>query len=125
MVVQRNVMATIKLLLGFGVIVAVAFLGLKFLPVYFSNYEFEDFIKEEALHSTYSTRSEDDIREAVIKHARDFDIDLTAKQVKVSRTGTNGNGSLTIEAEYSIPVNMPGYSTVLEFHPSSNNKGVF
>jgi hypothetical protein len=118
-------MATIKLLFGIGIIVGVAFLGLKFLPPFFSNYEFEDFIKEEALHSTYSTRSEDDIREAVIKHARDFDIDLTPKQVKVSRSGMNGNGSLSIEADYTIPVNMPGYSTVLEFHPSSNNKGVF
>ena len=72
-------MATLKLLLGLSVIVGVAFLGLKFLPVYFSNYEFEDYIKEESLHSTYSTRSEDDIRDTVIKHARDFDIELSPK----------------------------------------------
>jgi len=101
-------MATLKLLLGIGVIVTVAFLGIKFIPVYFSNYEFEDFIKE-----------------AVIKHARDYDIALTNQQVKVSRSGINGNGSLTIEASYTVPIDLPGYSTVLEFHPSSNNKGVF
>ncbi len=118
-------MGPLKLFLGLGVIVAVAFLGLKFLPVYFSNYEFEDFIKEEALHSTYSTRSEDDIRDTVIKHARDFDIELTPKQVHVSRTGVNGNGSLSIDADYSVPINLPGYSMTLEFHPSSNNRGVF
>ncbi|MBZ5546550.1 MAG: hypothetical protein LAO22_01125 [Acidobacteriia bacterium] len=118
-------MATFKLILGVGVIVAVAFLGIKILPVFFSNYEFEDFIKEEALHSTYSTRSEDDIRNAVIKHAHDFDIDLTAKQVHVSRTGMNGNGSLTIEADYSVLIDLPGYSTTVEFHPTSKNKGVF
>jgi hypothetical protein len=118
-------MGTFKLILGVGVIVLVAFLGIKVIPAYFSNYEFEDFIKEEALHSTYSTRSEDDIRDAVIKHARDFDIDLTAKQVHVSRTGSNGNGSLTIEADYTVPIDLPGYSTMVEFHPSSKNKGVF
>ena len=118
-------MGTFKLILGFGVIVLVAFLGIKVIPVYFSNYEFEDFIKEEALHSTYSTRTEDDIRDAVIKHARDYDIDLNAKQVHVSRTGSNGNGSLTIEADYSVPIDLPGYSTTVEFHPSSKNKGVF
>lgn len=118
-------MATFKLILGVGVIVAVAFLGIKILPVFFSNYEFEDFIKEEALHSTYSTRSEDDIRNAVIKHAHDFDIDLTAKQVHVSRTGMNGNGSLTIEADYSVLIDLPGYSTTVDFHPTSKNKGVF
>lgn len=118
-------MATFKLILGVGVIVAVAFLGIKIIPAFFSNYEFEDFIKEEALHSTYSTRSEDDIRDAVIKHAHDFDISLTAAQVHVSRTGSNGNGSLSIEADYSVPIDLPGYSMTVDFHPSSKNKGVF
>lgn len=118
-------MASLKLIFGVAVIAAVTFVGIKIVPVYFSNYEFEDFIKEEALHSTYSTRSEEDVRESVIKHARDFDISLTAKQVHVSRTGGYGNGSLTIEAEYSVPVDLPGYSMTLDFHPSSKNKGVF
>ena len=118
-------MATLKLLFGVGVIVMVALLGIKIVPVFFSNYQFEDAIKEEALHSTYSTRSEDDIRDAVIKHARNYDITLTAAQVHVSRTGVNGNGNLTIEAEYSVPIDLPGYSTTVEFHPSSKNKGVF
>jgi hypothetical protein len=118
-------MATLKLILGLGVIVVVAFVGIKTIPVFFSNYQFEDFIKEEALHSTYSTRSEDDIRAAVIKHAQDFDISLTPAQVHVSRTGMYGNGSLTIEADYTASIDLPGYSTTVEFHPSSKNKGVF
>ena len=118
-------MATLKLLFGVGVIVTVALLGIKIVPVYFSNYQFEDFIKEEALHSTYSTRTEDDIRNAVIKHARDYDIPLTPQQVHVSRTGVNGVGSLTIEAEYTVAIDLPGYSTTIDFHPSTKNKGVF
>ena len=97
----------------------------KLIPPYFSNYQFEDAIKNEALQSTYGTRSEEDIRESVIKHAREYDIQLTNKQVRVSRTGTSGTGSLTIEAQYSVPVSLPGYSTTLEFHPSSSNKGLY
>jgi hypothetical protein len=50
---------------------------------------------------------------------------LTPKQVQVSRAGTFGNGSLYIEAEYSVQLELPGYSTTLDFHPSSKNKGVF
>jgi hypothetical protein len=118
-------MGTLKAIFGVLVIVAVAIISIKIIPVYFSNYEFEDFIKSEALQSTYSTRTEDDIREAVVKHARDYDIQLTSRQVRVSRSGSNGSGSLSIEAEYSVPVSLPGYSTTLEFHPSSKNKGVF
>ena len=118
-------MATLKLICGVCVMVLVAFLGIKIVPVYFSNYQFEDFIKSEALQSTYGTRSEEDIRDSVIKHAHEYDIDLTAKQVHVTRTGANGNGSLTIEAQYTVSIDLPGYSTTVDFHPSSKNKGVF
>jgi hypothetical protein len=118
-------MATLKLVLGFALFAAVGLVGIKVIPPFFSNYEFEDSIKNEALQSTYSTRTEDDIRESIIKHARDYDIVLTPKQVKVSRTGGFGNGNLLIEADYSVPLDLPGYSTTLNFHPSTANRGVF
>lgn len=103
----------------------VALVGLKLIPPYFANYQFEDAIKTESVQSTYTTRSEEDIREAIIKEARNYDIILTPKQVKVTRVGGLGNGTLNIEAEYSVPIDLPGYSTTLEFHPSSKNKGVY
>ena len=118
-------MATLKLVLGFAVFGMLALVGLKVIPPYFSNYELEDAIKTESVQATYSTRSEDDIRDAIIKQARNYDIALTPKQVKVTRVGAYGNGSLNIEAEYSVPLELPGYSTTLEFHPSSKNKGVY
>jgi len=118
-------MATLKLVFGFAVFAALALVGLKIIPPYFSNYELEDAIKTESVQATYSTRSEEDIREAIIKQARNYDIALTPKQVKVTRVGGFGNGSLNIEADYSVPVELPGYSTTLEFHPSSKNKGVY
>jgi hypothetical protein len=110
---------------GCVLFVAMAIVGIKIVPVYFSNYQFEDSIKNEALQSTYSPRTEEDIRDSVIKRAKEYDIQLTTKQVHVSRTGSNGNGTLSIEADYSVPFNLPGYSTTLDFHPSSKNKGVF
>ena len=118
-------MASLKLVFGVGIFAALVFAGIKIIPPFFSNYELEDSIKTEALQATYSTRTEDDIRETIIKQARNYDIALTPKQVHVSRAGTFGNGSLYIEAEYSVPLELPGYSTTLEFHPSSKNKGVF
>ncbi len=118
-------MATLKLIFGVALFGLVALVGIKLLPPFFANYEFEDAIKSEALQSTYSTRSEEDIREAVIKEAHNCDIPLTPKQVHVSRVGNFGNGSLNIEAEYSVPIDFPGYSTTIEFHPSTKNKGVY
>ena len=60
-------MATLKLIFGMALLALVGLVCLKLIPPYFANYEFEDAIKNEALQSTYSSRSEDDIREAVIK----------------------------------------------------------
>src|SRR5258708_28639964 len=87
--------------------------GLNLTPPYFSNYELEDEIKTEALQATYSTRSEDDIREAVIKHARNYDIALTPRQVHISRVGRFGTRTLAIDAENSGPVDFACYSTTL------------
>ena len=118
-------MGTVKAIVGLAVMAAVVVIGLKVIPPYFSNYEFEDYIKNEALQSTYGTRSEDDIREAVIKHAREYDIQLTSKQVRVVRGGAGGGASLTIEADYTVPLDLPGYTTTLEFHPSTKNKSIY
>ncbi|MGA2979296.1 MAG: hypothetical protein ABSD76_06865 [Terriglobales bacterium] len=118
-------MGTLKLALGVAVFGALILVGIKIIPPFFSNYELEDSLKTEALQATYSTRTEDDIREAVIKEARKYDIALTPKQVSVSRVGGFASGTLAIEADYSVPIELPGYSTTIEFHPSTKNKGVF
>jgi len=118
-------MATLKLIFGVAIFGLVILLGLKIIPPYFSNYELEDAIKTEALNSTYSTHSEEEIRDAVIKQAHSYDIELTPKQVHVSRTGGYGTVTTFIECEYSVPIELPGYSTALEFHPSSKNRGMY
>jgi hypothetical protein len=114
-----------KLFFGIAVILVMGLLGFKVIPLYFANYEFEDAIKNDAVQATYSSRTEQDIRAAVVKHAHEYDIPLTPQQVRVSRVGGFGTGTLTIDAEYSVPLDLPGYSTTLQFHPSSSNKGVF
>jgi hypothetical protein len=118
-------MATVKLILIVAILGFMGLVGFKLIPPYFSNYQFEDSIKTEATQSTYSTRSEDDIREASMKEARGYDIALTPKEVHVSRAGGFGTGTLAIEVDYSVPIDLPGYSTTLEFHPSTKNKGIY
>jgi hypothetical protein len=118
-------MGSIKMVFGVALIAMMAIVLYRLVPVYVSEFELEDAIKNDALHATYSTKSEEEIREAVIKHAKDYDIQLTPKQVHVQRNGGFGNGTLNIECDYSVPLDFPGYSTTVEFHPSSKNQGVF
>jgi len=122
----EHTMGKIKLLLGLSAIVAVVYGGAELIPPYFSNYEFEDAIKQEALHSTYSNKTEDDIREEIFKKAKDLEIPLSRDQIQVQRSGSGqGNGILMIAADYSVHVDLPGYPLDLHFTPSSRNKGVF
>jgi len=114
-----------KLVLGFAAFALVALLGIKLIPPFYENYELEDAIKNEALQSTYTTRTEEDIRNSIVKHAREYDITLTPKQVHVARVGGFGTGTLAIDAEYSVPIDLPGYSTAIDFHPSTANKGIY
>jgi transglutaminase/protease-like cytokinesis protein 3 len=119
-------MATLKLVFGLAAFGLVILVGIKVIPPYFSNYQFQDAVKTEALQSTYTSRSEEDIRTAIVKQAHSYDIELTDKQVHVTRLGSGiGTGTIAIDCEYSVPLELPGYSTDLEFHVSSKNRGIY
>ena len=58
-------MGTIKMVLGIAVMVATVYLIAELAPPYFANYQFQDSIETEAKLGTYSTKSEDNIREVI------------------------------------------------------------
>jgi hypothetical protein len=118
-------MGTIKLVLVLGTLACGVYVGAELIPPYFSNYEFQDTINTEARLGTYSAKSEDAIRDTVFKRAQDLEIPVTKEQIKVQRIGTQGSGSVTIETDYTVHVDLPGYPLDLEFHPESKNKGAF
>jgi hypothetical protein len=118
-------MGTIKLGVGIFAIVAVVYVCAELIPPFFSNYEFEDVIKSEATLATYSTKPEDAIRDTIFKKAQDLEIPVTKEDIKVKRTGLQGTGTVTIEAHYTVHVDLPGYPLDLQFDPSTRNKGAF
>jgi hypothetical protein len=118
-------MGTIKLIIGVGLVGAVVALGLFVIPPYFTNYQFEDDIKTEALTLTYTTKTEDEIRQIIYKKATDMDIPISPQQITVQRTGTQGSGSLLIDANYTVRVNLPGYPFDLPLHAGTKNQGIY
>jgi Domain of unknown function (DUF4845) len=118
-------MNTIKLLVGIGVILAVILIGIQVLPPYMNNYQFQDALNNEALAATYTTKSEDEIREIAYKSAKENDIPIKPEQIKVVRSGGMGTGTLVIEADYTVHVDLPVYPLDLNFKASSRNKGVY
>jgi hypothetical protein len=118
-------MATVKLVLGIAVMVAVIVVGVAIIPPYFNNYQFEDTLNSEALAATYSNKSEDDIRGMVYKRAKDMEIPIKPEQIKIQRVGSLGTGTLAIEANYTVHVDLPGYPLDLQFHAATKNKGIY
>ena len=118
-------MGKLKLLIGICSIVGAVYVCAELIPPFFSNYEFEDAIKEEATIATYSTKPEDAIRDTVFKKAQDLEIPVTRDDIKVRRVGLQGTGSVQIETHYTVHVDLPGYPLDLDFNPSTKNKGAF
>lgn len=118
-------MGSLKMVVGIAVIVAMVWVGAVLIPPYFSNYEFEDAINNEATISTYSTKGEEAIREAVFKKAQDLEIPVSKDDIKVQRVGIQGSGSVIIDVPYVVHVDLPGYPMDLHFEPASKNKSVF
>jgi len=114
-----------KMFIGILFIVIAIALSVALVPPYWANYQFVDAIKTEALMATNGTKSEDAIRETVYKRAMELDIPLEKEKIKVQHVGQNGAGSVSIEAPYTVTINLPGYPVTLNFDPATVNKGVF
>jgi hypothetical protein len=113
-------MKTIKALFGLFVVVAIVYLGVKTMPPYFANYQFEDIVDNEAKMNSYNQKTEQEIREGILKKAHDLEIPLTSEQVKVQRMGAE----LEISADYTVHIDIPVYPFDLHFTPSSKNKRI-
>lgn len=75
-------------------------------------------------YSKYPTvRSEQDFRDAVIRKAQDHDIQLEPSEVTVRRADSGSN--MYLAADYTVPVDVLGYSFTLHFTPNSTSRKVF
>lgn len=117
-------MGTVKAIVGFLVIIFVVYAGFQIIPPELTNYSFQDDLKSIAMvGSANGHQTDQDILAAVIKKAQEHEITLTPQQVTVQRISTPGLSSVYVAADYSVPINLPGYSFDLHFTPSSGNKG--
>ena len=113
-------MKKLKPYMGIGLVVLAAYLMYMLVPPYFNNYQFDDWIASETRLGTYGGKSTDAIRDDVIKKAREYDIDLTAEQVRVEQDGR----TTRISASYTVHVPLPLYPVDLHFTPGAETKGI-
>lgn len=72
----------------------------------------------------YTPWTDDQFRDAILRKAQDEGIALQADQVVIQHPDS-GNGNVYLEADYNKQINLPGYTFVMHFAPSSTKTGVF
>jgi hypothetical protein len=118
-------MGSVKMFFGIFVIVGGVYVSAKLIPPYFSNYQFQDYLKDEATRDSYAAKSEEDIQASVFKKAQEYDIPISKDGIHIERQGNQFSGTVVIRAPYVVHVDLPGYAVDLHFDPSTTNKGVF
>ena len=113
-------MSRLKALTGVVLVIAAFYAAYLVLPPCISNYEFQDDVNNEALVNSYSSKSEMDISATLAKKAAEYGIPLKAEQIHVERSGPE----LSIWADYSVHVDLPGFPLDLNFHPATKNKRI-
>jgi hypothetical protein len=104
---------------------AVAILALyaafKLVPPYFSEYQLQDKMQEQARFGIANRYTDEQVRENVFKVVQDLDIPAKREDIKVTVT----QAIVKVSLEYTVPVDLLLYSTELHFSPSSENKALY
>jgi hypothetical protein len=116
-------MGTIKAIVGVLAIILVIVACFEVVPPLMANYSFQDDLRNVALvDGANFQKTEEDVRNDVARKAKDQNLPITPKQITVQRINTPGMSSLYVAADYSVTVDLPGYSFDMHFTPNSGNK---
>jgi cell division protein FtsL len=107
-----------KMLLSLAILASVAYVAVKTIPVYVNNYQLQDHIQQ--LSTQLAVRAKpataDEVGNEVVTFAQDHGIPLTSDNVKVTISR-----HVTINLDYTVPVDLTVYILRLHFTPSANS----
>src|SRR5690242_12833034 len=66
-----------------------------------------------------SAKSDEDFRNDILDKARKYQTPLQPEQFTVRRAGEGFAATMYFAADYTVPVNLPGVTVNLHFHPES------
>lgn len=102
------------------VIVALGYLGYKFIPHYMSHYELKDALNEIAVYRAVGTSrgsEQKTIEEEVIAKAKELGISLKRDDIKVRQE----DEKVYITVKYTVPVDLPNQVYNLDFEFTGHN----
>lgn len=120
-------MRTVSIIFGLAILVFASIAGWQIGTCEVANIRLRDDMQDMASQSGVrigltTARTDDDFRNAVLGKAEQYGIELAPDQVTVQRTGSSVTGTISIGADYTVPIHLPGYSFTLHFTPESGVK---
>ena len=90
---------TIKTLISFALLMFMAYLAFKFIPIYIAAYDFDNALKTQAQYSG-SQKPDEVIMTELLTKANELELPIREENIRISRTASR----LTISANYVVPV---------------------
>ena len=117
-------MQKVKLILGLAVLSLAIIAGWQIASCELASLELHEDLRDLAAQTgayigLNSFNTDEDFRNAVIRAAKRYEIQLAPEQVTVQRTGTAQAPIIYLAADYNVRVTLAGSSFTLHFHPSS------
>ena len=110
----------IKGIFTLAILVALGFVGVKVIPVYFNNSQFADYIRDRAVRATVERTAAPEIIQAeVVHYARGLGLPVVSDNVRV----TVADRRVSIQVDYTVPVDLEFYTWNLHFAPSAESQG--
>jgi hypothetical protein len=114
-------MGRIKKLVSLLVFLVAVYMGWTLVPIYLASYQFQDALVTIAKFSVTGVvpRTDDQMREDVLKKAKELDIPVTPEAIKISHAGPQPE----ISVDYTVVVDLVnGKKLTLQFNPTSRDK---
>ena len=102
-----------RIALGALVLAALAVFAVVLIPLYYRNYQLQEFVSDTAQRVENHTKSDDLLREWVVEKAAALELPVKADNVQIRRSADG----LRIEVRYAVRVDFPGYTVKLHFYP--------
>jgi hypothetical protein len=102
-------------LVGLIVLALGVFIAFKLIPVKVKAAELRQEVVDEA--KSAGTHNDDKIRANILRKAKEDNLPVTEDNIKINR----GNNEISVDVEYTVPIEFPGYTYQWHIHNSATN----
>jgi len=106
-----------------AILILAIWVGYKAGPAYMNNYQLQDSMQSEARFALTNRKSVEDVRNDVFVEVTKIGLPIEKKDIRVKYpTPEQGMmGTVDIDIEYTVPVDLGFYTLDLNFHPHGDN----